>query len=124
MSERDESVDSTDSTEDQSAEQWETPKLDSPGARLARNMVFYTIIRLLLVLALTKMVVTAICFASGTPGGMFAPTLFVGAMLGGAIGAAARIYWPLPTSPPSAYVLVGMGTFFAAVFLLPSACPF
>lgn len=57
MSERDESVDSTDSTEGQSEEQWETPKLDSPGARLARNMVFYTIIRLLLVLALTLAII-------------------------------------------------------------------
>jgi chloride channel protein, CIC family len=75
--------------------------------------------RLLLVLALAKMFVTAVCFAAGTPGGMFAPTLFVGAMLGGSIGALAQMYWPLPTSPPSAYVLVGMGTFFAAVFRAP-----
>jgi CIC family chloride channel protein len=50
---------------------------------------------------------------------MFAPTLFVGAMAGGAIGALAQQYWPLPVSAPSAYVLVGMGTFFAAVFRAP-----
>lgn len=75
--------------------------------------------RLLIGLALAKVVLTAICFAAGTPGGMFAPTLFVGAMLGGGIGALAQFYWPLPTSPPSAYVLVGMGTFFAAVFRAP-----
>jgi CIC family chloride channel protein len=75
--------------------------------------------RMLIVLALVKMAVTAICFAAGTPGGMFAPTLFVGAMIGGSIGALAQTHWPLPTSPPSAYVLVGMGTFFAAVFRAP-----
>lgn len=34
-----------------------TPKLDSPGARLARNMIFYTIVRLLLVLALALAVI-------------------------------------------------------------------
>jgi CIC family chloride channel protein len=75
--------------------------------------------QVLIVLALTKMLVTAICFAAGTPGGMFAPTLFVGAMIGGGIGAFAQLHWPLPTSPPGAYVLVGMGTFFAAVFRAP-----
>lgn len=80
--------------------------------------------RQLLVLALVKMAVTGICFAAGTPGGMFAPTLFVGAMLGGSIGAVAQMYWPLPASPPSAYVLVGMGTFFAAVFRAPMTSVF
>ena len=73
----------------------------------------------LLALGVLKMFVTAWCFAAGTPGGMFAPTLFVGAMIGGGIGALAQIYWPVPTSAPSAYVLVGMGTFFAAVFRAP-----
>jgi chloride channel protein, CIC family len=80
--------------------------------------------KLLLTLALVKMAVTAVCFAAGTPGGMFAPTLFVGAMLGGGIGALAQMYWPLPTSAPSAYVLVGMGTFFAAVFRAPMTSVF
>jgi CIC family chloride channel protein len=50
---------------------------------------------------------------------MFAPTLFTGAMIGGGIGALAQIYWPAPVSGPGAYVLVGMGTFFAAVFRAP-----
>jgi CIC family chloride channel protein len=74
---------------------------------------------MLLALGLAKMLVTAVCFASGTPGGMFAPTLFTGAMIGGGIGALAQVYWPAPVSPPGAYVLVGMGTFFAAVFRAP-----
>ncbi|MDQ3417771.1 MAG: chloride channel protein [Acidobacteriota bacterium] len=80
--------------------------------------------QLLIVLAFAKIAATAICFAAGTPGGMFAPTLFVGAMLGGGVGALAQLYWPLPTSPPSAYVLVGMGTFFAAVFRAPMTSVF
>ena len=75
--------------------------------------------QLMVVLAIAKMAATAVCFAAGTPGGMFAPTLFTGAMIGGGIGALAQLYWPVPTSPPSAYVLVGMGTFFAAVFRAP-----
>lgn len=79
---------------------------------------------LLLTLAFAKMAVTAACFAAGTPGGMFAPTLFIGAMLGGGAGMLAQLYWPVPTSPASAYVLVGMGTFFAAVFRAPMTSVF
>ena len=80
--------------------------------------------RLLLTLGVAKMLTTAACFASGTPGGMFAPTLFIGAMIGGGIGSLAHAYWPVATSPPSAYVLVGMGTFFAAVFRAPMTSVF
>ena len=74
---------------------------------------------LLLALGVAKAILTAVCFSAGVPGGLFAPTLFVGAMLGGGIGGLAAGYWPAPTSPASAYVLVGMGTFFAAVFRTP-----
>lgn len=70
----------------------------------------------LIILALVKMAVTLLCFSAGTPGGMFAPALFTGAMIGGGIGGLAAAYGPFPTSAPSAYVLVGMGTFFAGVF--------
>lgn len=75
--------------------------------------------RMLLLLAAAKIVVTLVCFSSGIPGGMFAPTLFTGAMIGGGLGGLAHLYWPAPVSPASAYVLVGMGTFFAGVFRAP-----
>jgi chloride channel protein, CIC family len=75
--------------------------------------------RILFVLAIAKIAVTSCCFASGTPGGLFAPTLFAGAMIGGGIGALAQQYWPFPQAAPSAFVLVGMGTFFAGVFRAP-----
>jgi CIC family chloride channel protein len=80
--------------------------------------------RLLLTLGIVKLLTTSTCFAAGTPGGMFAPTLFTGAMIGGGIGSLAQLYWPVATSPPSAYVLVGMGTFFAAVFRAPMTSVF
>jgi len=78
----------------------------------------------LLLLGLAKMMVTLACFSAGTPGGMFAPTLFTGAMIGGGIGGLARLYWPFPTSPADAYVLVGMGTFFAGLFRAPMTSVF
>lgn len=74
---------------------------------------------MLLGLGLAKAALTCLCFGAGIPGGLFAPTLFVGAMVGGGLGGLATTFWPVPTSPPSAYVLVGMGTFFAAVFRTP-----
>jgi CIC family chloride channel protein len=55
---------------------------------------------------------------------MFAPTLFIGAMIGGGMGALAHQYWPLPTSSAGAYVLVGMGTFFAGLFRAPMTSVF
>jgi CIC family chloride channel protein len=75
--------------------------------------------QMLLLLALMKMIATLVCFSAGIPGGMFAPTLFVGAMLGGGLGGVAQQYWPAPTSGVSAYVLVGIGTFFSGVFQAP-----
>lgn len=79
---------------------------------------------LLLGLGLMKMAVTLIAFSSGVPGGMFAPTLFTGAMIGGGLGTLASRYWPFPSGSAEAYVLVGMGTFFAGVFRAPMTAIF
>jgi CIC family chloride channel protein len=73
----------------------------------------------LLILGGAKLLVTLGCFSTGVPGGMFAPTLFIGAMIGGGLGGLAHRFWPFPTSSAGAYVLVGMGTFFSGVFRAP-----
>jgi CIC family chloride channel protein len=73
----------------------------------------------LLYLGLAKLLVTLLSFTAETPGGMFAPALFVGAMLGGALGGVAHRFLPFGAAPPEAYMLVGMGTFFAGVFRAP-----
>lgn len=73
----------------------------------------------LLALGALKMITAALCFSAGTPGGMFAPTLFIGAMIGGGIGGLAHEYLPVATSSAGAYVLVGIGTFFAGLFRAP-----
>jgi chloride channel protein, CIC family len=75
--------------------------------------------QVLVYLALAKTLVTLICFSADTPGGMFAPALFIGAMAGGACGAIAHHIGRLPAAPAEAYMLVGMGTFFAGVFRAP-----
>ncbi len=69
----------------------------------------------LLALLLLKMVATSITLGSGGSGGVFAPSLFIGAMLGGVFGYGVHLFWPDITASYGAYALVGMGAFFAVV---------
>ncbi len=73
----------------------------------------------LLYLTLAKILVTLLCFTAETPGGMFAPALFIGGMLGGGLGGLAHRFWPAGSAPAQAYMLVGMGAFFAGMFRAP-----
>ncbi|WP_254063769.1 chloride channel protein [Granulicella sp. S190] len=75
--------------------------------------------KMLLLLALFKIIATTLSFSSGTPGGMFAPTLFIGAMLGAAVGTVEKIYFPHFTGSVGSYALVGMGVLFAAFLRAP-----
>jgi chloride channel protein, CIC family len=75
-----------------------------------------TIMALLVVL---KLVATATCYASGNAGGIFGPSLFIGAMLGGAFGGAAHNLLPDYTGGIGAYALVGMGVAFAGIIRAP-----
>jgi CIC family chloride channel protein len=75
--------------------------------------------KMLLLLALFKIVATTLSFSSGTPGGMFAPTLFTGAMLGAAVGSFEHIFFPHLTGSIGSYALVGMGVLFAAFLRAP-----
>jgi chloride channel protein, CIC family len=75
--------------------------------------------KVLLALAVLKLIATTLSFSSGTPGGMFAPTLFIGAMLGGAVGSFEKIFFPHLTGTVGAYALVGMGVLFAGFLRVP-----
>ena len=80
--------------------------------------------KILAILAVLKILATTVSFVSGTPGGMFAPTLFIGAMLGGAVGALERIFFPHLTGSTGTYVLVGMGVLFAGFLRVPMTSVF
>jgi CIC family chloride channel protein len=75
--------------------------------------------QMLALLALLKIVATTLSFASGTPGGMFAPTLFIGAMLGGAVGGVEHHFFAQLSGSTGTYVLVGMGVLFAGFLRAP-----
>jgi CIC family chloride channel protein len=73
----------------------------------------------LAVLGFAKILTTSFSFVSGTPGGMFAPTLFIGAMIGGAIGGLEHQLFPQIGASVAPFALVGMGTFFAGFMRVP-----
>ena len=74
---------------------------------------------LLAVLVVAKVLATSLTLGSGGSGGVFAPSLFIGAMLGGSFGEAVNHLWPLATAPSGAYALVAMGALFAATARAP-----
>lgn len=80
--------------------------------------------QILALLAIFKIIATSVSFSSGTPGGMFAPTLVVGAMIGGAVGGVEHHFFPALTGPVGAYALVGMGTLFAGFIRVPMTSVF
>ncbi len=76
-------------------------------------------LKLLLLLVVLKLVGVTVSYASGNAGGIFGPALFLGAMLGGAIGTVAHHLLPGYTASPGAYALVGMGALFAGIVRAP-----
>jgi CIC family chloride channel protein len=75
----------------------------------------------MMLVALAKIVATSLTISSGGSGGVFAPSLVIGAMLGGAFGGFAEILFPALVHDPRAYVLIGMAGFFAGVSNTPVA---
>ncbi len=77
------------------------------------------ILQTMALLAILKLVATALSYGSGNAGGIFGPSLFIGAMIGGAVGSVAHALLPGYTATPGAYALVGMGTAFAGIIRTP-----
>lgn len=76
-------------------------------------------LRMMLLLVALKLIATATCYSSGGTGGIFGPSLFIGAMLGGAVGSGVHSLLPEYTGSAGAYALVGMGTTFAGIIRVP-----
>jgi CIC family chloride channel protein len=84
---------------------------DALNGRMAFN--------LMLLLVVLKLFAVTTSYASGNAGGIFGPSLFIGAMLGGSVGTLAHHLWPAYTATPGAYALVGMGAVFAGIVRAP-----
>ena len=76
---------------------------------------------LMLLLAVLKIAATSCTISSGGSGGVFGPSVFIGAMLGGAFGFLGHQVAPGWVIHPNAFVLVGIGGFFAGVAKVPIA---
>jgi len=85
------------------------------GDALNGNMAF----KMMLVLVVLKLFAVTTSYASGNAGGIFGPSLFIGAMLGGTVGTVAHHLFPAYTATPGAYALVGMGAVFAGIVRAP-----
>ena len=70
-------------------------------------------------LVVLGVIATAVSYASGNAGGIFGPSLYIGAMVGGTLGSVVHGYFPDYTASPGAYALVGMGTAFAGILRVP-----
>lgn len=78
----------------------------------------------LAILAVLKLVSTLVSFVSGTPGGMFAPVMFIGAMFGAAVGGAQHALFHHLAWSPGTYALVGIGVLFAGFLRVPMTSVF
>ena len=82
------------------------------------------LLKTMLALCFVKLLATVISYASGNAGGIFAPSLYLGAMAGGAVGVLVHRFAPFATGDPGAYALVGMGTLFAGIIRAPMTSVF
>jgi chloride channel protein, CIC family len=82
------------------------------------------LLRMMMLLCAVKLAATIISYSSGNAGGIFAPSLYLGAMAGGVVGTLVHQFAPFPTAAPGAYALVGMGTLFAGIIRAPMTSVF
>ncbi|HEX8889019.1 MAG TPA: chloride channel protein [Pyrinomonadaceae bacterium] len=76
-------------------------------------------LKILIILGVCKLAGTVISYSSGSAGGIFGPSLYIGGMLGGAVGLLAHALTGNPQTQAGAFALVGMGAVFAGIVRAP-----
>lgn len=96
------------------------PQLYGVGYPVLQNAVEGTYVwGFLLLLLVGKMIATSLTIGIGGSGGVFAPSLFIGAMGGAAFGIGVHAWLPTMTASPGVYGLIGMGAAFAGAARAP-----
>jgi CIC family chloride channel protein len=97
-----------------------TPKVLSGGyGTIQLALLGKLSVGLMAIMVLTKILATSFTIGSGGSGGVFGPSLFIGAMLGGVVGQLGHTYFSEVIANPAAFALVGMAAFFAGVAKAP-----
>ena len=96
------------------------PRVFGVGYETIENTLFSQLtLQVTFGLLLLKLLATTLTLGSGGSGGIFAPSLFMGAMLGASFGQIAHTIFPEIVAPSGAYALVGMAAFFGGVAHAP-----
>jgi len=96
------------------------PRVFGVGYETIENTLFSQLtLQVTFGLLLLKLVATTLTLGSGGSGGIFAPSLFMGAMLGASFGQIAHTIFPEIVAPSGAYALVGMAAFFGGAAHAP-----
>lgn len=93
------------------------PGLEFIGEAIAEDISLP--LGLMAALLLWKLTVTGLTLGPGNSGGVFAPCLFMGAVLGGMVGAVGQALWPTIVVDPGAYAIVGMAAVFSGAARAP-----
>lgn len=99
-----------------------TPQVQGSGLHFMGKAIAQNInlpLSFLALLLLAKIIATCFTLGSGNSGGIFAPSLFLGAILGGIVGGIAHSLWPQIAPNPGAYAIVGMAAVFAGAARAP-----
>jgi chloride channel protein, CIC family len=103
---------------------WWLPEALGGGHRIAERLLlgeFATpdIVWFLLVLLIGKFALSMIAYASGLPGGIFAPLLVLGAIIGTLFGQISVVLFPHTSATPAAYAVIGMAALFTSIVRAP-----
>ncbi|NOQ45120.1 MAG: CBS domain-containing protein [Desulfobulbaceae bacterium] len=91
---------------------------------IEKALAGHTVVWVMLALIFLKSIATAITLGSGGAGGIFAPSLFIGAVIGGAFGGVMHYLLPDYTASAGAYATIGIGAFLAASTHAPMTAMF
>lgn len=99
-----------------------SPQVLGSGHEVIESILYLAVPwRMMVALVVLKIVATSLTLGSGSPGGIFAPALVIGAALGGSLGTLVHFLWPTVTATAPAYALVGMAALLAATVRAPIA---
>ncbi|MGE4489002.1 MAG: H(+)/Cl(-) exchange transporter ClcA [Kiritimatiellales bacterium] len=99
---------------------WFSPTLIGSGHGLAEEALKgRVVLSAIPLLFLARFLMTSTCYATGAPGGIFAPLLVLGALLGLAVGQIAHMLVPSAAPVPAVFAVVGMAAYFSAIVRAP-----